>query len=388
MAKKINKLVKTLGIDLSIGKVKLCLLDLDREEKKLGGGWSSLPVNFEFIAEKEYEFTEGLTVAIEAFLAHHKTEAEEIQSIIFCTGGAYYMFKTFAEGMRYVASILKMIFPRQKVYFIRCDSELIELKNIFELPDSAASAFGCTNFLGTALLAAKTFSEGLAIDMGTISTSIIPILDGEIDPVAAYNPAGYIKHRYSTGKHVWYGAMHTQLTYITNQAKTKKGNYNLIHRSCTTNTLCSLLNLLEPDVANPHVQLETSKIMEREMSLLYMAETLGLDINSIDTQDLLDVTNDIYFQLIYKLSDIIRNILNNMNYKNFSTLKVMAAGLGQEAFIIPALLACGFDRSQIIVIGEDKQNKLWTATSVYGIALLALEKIIGEQINISMETIS
>lgn len=81
-----------------------------------------------------------------------------------------------------------MIFPRQKVYFIRVDGELINIDDIFELEDSEASAFGCTNYLGTSLLAMKNFSDGLAIDMGTISTSIIPIMNNKIDPIASYSP--------------------------------------------------------------------------------------------------------------------------------------------------------------------------------------------------------
>lgn len=39
-----KKFIKTLGIDLSIGKVKLCLLTYEKDSKSLGGGWSSLPV--------------------------------------------------------------------------------------------------------------------------------------------------------------------------------------------------------------------------------------------------------------------------------------------------------------------------------------------------------
>ena len=108
-AKIKSKLIHTLGIDLSIGKVKVCLLSFDPEEKRIGGGWSSLPVPFEPVAEKEYDFARNLNIAIEAFLKHHGRETIEIQSIVFCSGGAYYMFKTFAEGMRYVAGILKMI---------------------------------------------------------------------------------------------------------------------------------------------------------------------------------------------------------------------------------------------------------------------------------------
>lgn len=54
-----SKIIKTLGIDLSIGKVKLCLLTYDSSTKNIGGGWSSLPVNFEYISEKQYEYSNG-----------------------------------------------------------------------------------------------------------------------------------------------------------------------------------------------------------------------------------------------------------------------------------------------------------------------------------------
>ncbi len=378
-----KKLIKTLGIDLSIGKVKICLLTLEKEDMFIGGGWSSLPVNFEYTSEKNYEYTQGLSIAIESFLKHHNTETSEIKSVVFCTGGAYYMANSFAEGMRHSASIIKMIFPRQKVYFIRCDGQLIPINDIFELEDSEASAFGCTNFLGTSLIATKNFNEGLAIDMGTISTSIIPIIDGQIDPVALNNPKGYMQHRYSTGKHIWYGVMHTSLIHITNQAKTRKANYNLILRSCTTNTLCTILNIIDADIANVHVN-DSSKITHLDLAYMNLAETIGLDINSISFNELDEIAKDIYYQMILKLSDNIRNILSNMNYKSFDNLKILAGGLGQDAFIIPALSNTGFSKEQIITVTEDKESNLWTATSVYGLAILALENIIGDKINVSI----
>ena len=378
-----STIIKTLGIDLSIGKVKLCLLSLEKETKFIGGGWSSLKVNFEHTFEKNYEYNQGLSIAIEAFLKHHNTESTEIQSVVFCSGGAYYMSNSFAEGMRHSAGIIKMLFPRQKVYFIRCDGELIPINDIFELEDSEASAFGCTNFLGTSIIAAKNFDEGLAIDMGTISTSIIPITNGKIDPVAAYNPKGYMQHRYATGKHLWYGAMHTSLIHITNQAKTKKAKYNLILRSCNTNTLCTILNIIEANVANVHVN-DSDKITQLDLAYMDLAETIGLDKNSISESELDEIAKDIYYQMVEKLAENIRSIIANMNYKNFDDLKVLVGGLGQEAFIIPALSFSGFSQEQIIRVIEDEQSNLWTATSVYGLAILALEKIIGEKIDVSI----
>lgn len=384
--KKDSNIINTLGIDLSIGKVKLCLLSYNKENKNILGGWSSLAVPFEYIAEKEYDYNNNLTIAIEAFLKHHNKEAKDINSVVFCSGGAYYMFKTFGEGLRYTASILKMIFPRQKVYFIRCDSKLFDIDEIFDLPDEEASAFSSTNFLGVSLLASKFFDEGLAIDMGTISTSIIPIVNGVIDPISRYNPQGYTHHRYSTGKHIWYGVMHTPLNYITYQAKTKKSFYNLILRSCSTSTLCNIFNLLDPDSANRHVSAESKITDNKLMEFIKLAETVGLDINSVSSEELVEIAHDIYSQMIINLSNIIKNILINMNYTSFDNLKVLAGGLGQDAFIVPALKNCGFNDNQIIKIAEDKRSDLWSATSVYGLAVLALENIINEPILVSIES--
>jgi uncharacterized hydantoinase/oxoprolinase family protein len=382
---KKSDVINTLGIDLSIGKVKLCLISYDKNDKKILGGWSSLPVPFDYIAEKEYDYNRNLTVAIEAFLTHHGKEPKDINSIVFCSGGAYYMFKTFAEGLRYTAGILKMIFPRQKVYFIRCDSKLFDINEIFDLEDDEASAFSSTNFLGTSLLASKFFDEGLAIDMGTISTSIIPIINGVIDPISRHNPKGYTHHRYSTGKHIWYGVMHTPLNYITYQAKTKRSSYNLILRSCTTSTLCNIFNLLDPESANRHVYDHAKMTDNKLMEFIKLAETVGLDINSVSSEELVDIAHDIYAQMLINLSNIIKNILINMNYTSFENLKVLASGLGQDAFIVPALKNCGFESHQIIKIAEDKRSDLWSASSVYGLAILALETIIDEPVQVSIE---
>jgi len=384
-----NSLIHTLGIDLSIGKVKLCLLSLDKENKFITGGWTSLPVEFEYISEKNYDFSKGLSIAIDAFLKHHSLKVEDIKSTIFCTGGAYYMFKSFIDGLRYTAGVLKMVFNKQKVYFIRCDGKLFKLKEIFDVNEKEASSFNSTNFLGTSILATKIFNEGLAIDMGTISTSIIPIINGEIDPSAKLNPSGYTKHRYTTGKHIWYGSMHTPLNYITKTVKTNKSLYNLILRSCSTSTLCTILGILPPSVANVHVNMDSSRIKDNdELAYIQMAETVGLDINSISKDEIYEITKNIYYQVIYNISEIIKNIINNTNFSSFENLKVLSCGLGQNAFIIPALINCGFDKSQIITLEQDKESNLWTATSVYGLAVKAMEDIIKEPLIIDFRDLS
>lgn len=377
--------INTLGIDLSIGKVKICLTSINKETKHVTGAWASLPVRFEYISEKNYDFSQNLATAIEAFLTHHKKEKTDIDSIVFCSGGAFYMFETFAEGLRYSAGVLKMVFPHQQVYFIRADAELIELDQIFELEDEEASGFCSTNFLGTSLLAQKIFSNGLAIDMGTISTSIIPIINHQIDPVAKYNPKSYIKHRYATGKHTWFGAMHTALDHITHKANTQKASYPLILRSCDTSVLCSILELIEPDETDIHVS-KVNKMPDLETSFRRLAETIGLDVNSIERSELYEIAINIYNQMIDRLSENIKTILTNMNYSNFDDLKVLSAGLGQSAFIVPALRNCGFEDEQIITLAQDKTSSLWTATSVYGLAILAGEKIFGEKLSMIFET--
>lgn len=382
--KLISDFVNTLGVDLSIGKVKLCLTTITKETKHITGAWTSLPVKFEYISEKNYNFSESLANAIESFLTHHKKEKTDIDSIVFCSGGAFYMFETFAEGLRHSASIMKMLFPNQKVYFIRADAELIEIDQVFELEDEEASGFCCTNFLGTSLLAQKIFSDGLAIDMGTISTSIIPIVNSQIDPIAIYNPKSYAKHRYATGKHTWFGAMHTTLDHITHKAKTPKATYPLILRSCDTSVICSILELLESEETDIHVP-KVNKLPDMQTSFMRLAETIGLDINSIATSELYEIAVDIYNQMIDRLSENIRSILANINI-DFENIKVLSAGLGQTAFILPALKNCGFEDEQIITLAQDKTSSLWTATSVYGLAILAGEKIFGEKLSMTFET--
>lgn len=382
---KKTSIINSIGIDLSIGKVKICMLSIEVETKKVIGAWSSLPVPFEYISEKNYNFSNNLFVAIDAFLKHHKKEVEEIDSVVFCSGGAYYMFPSFIEGLRYTAGALKMIFPKQKVFFIRCDTDLLPINDIFDLPDEDGASYCNTNFLGTSLLAKRLFNDGLAIDMGTISTSIIPIIHGEIDPIVRNNPNGYTQHRYATGKHIWFGAMHTQLDHITHVARTRKAEYPLILRACNTNVLCSILGLLDSYEADRHVA-DYNKIPDMETAFIRLAETIGMDINSISRLELFDIAADIYDQMKYRLSKIIRTILTNTNYKNFDELRVLSAGLGQTAFIIPALNACGFYEEQIITLADDKESTLWSATSVYGLAILGAEKLLGDKIPMNFET--
>ena len=78
-------------------------------------------------------------------------------------------------------------------------------------------------------------------------------------------------------------------------------------------------------------------------------------------------------------------LLEDLNLSYFENLKVLASGLGQDAFVVPALKNCGFESHQIIKIAEDKRSDLWSASSVYGLDILALETIIDEPVQVSIE---
>lgn len=367
-------MIRSLGIDLSVGKIKLCLLTLSDQGEKFSGGWVSLPVPFEYINEREYVFEDGLKKAINVFLEHNNTGVKEIDIVIFCTGGAYYMFKSFNDGLKYVVGILDKLFNNKEVYFIRSDSELIHINKIKKLPFKQASAFTCTNFLGTSILASKIIKDGLAIDMGTISTSIIPIINGVIDPQAKVDPENYVLHRYTTGKHLWYGVMLTPIIYISHTVETNKNRYILSRRCCMTDSICSILDLIDSQTANKHVSDRSSFLPSKEMAYINLAESLGVDVDFIGKKELQSVAKRIYNIFLDKFSNYIQDIIKYSNLPVKSKLKIMVGGLGERVFIKPALKKLGFKDKQIISIPEDGSN-LWSATSVYGLALYGLEKI-------------
>lgn len=116
------------------------------------------------------------------------------------------VFRTKADGVRYVVRCVQQAFPRLPLYGLDADGGFVDLRR--PLDDSLALA--ATNWLATAKLLAKFRPTCVLLDIGSTTTDIIPILKGRVVATGRSDT-----DRLLAGELVYTGVLRTPVNAVT-----------------------------------------------------------------------------------------------------------------------------------------------------------------------------
>jgi hypothetical protein len=189
--------ITVLGLDIGGANVKAAGLEYeDGSARELRV--ASLP--FEIWREKEH-LPSILRAALETVFPAQKPQAIAVTM----TAELSDAFATKREGVGFVLDSLAAGFPGIDAFILSLQGEFVPLEEARKNPlDFAAS-----NWLATALLVGQTHPDCLLIDVGTTTTDMIPILNGQ---VAARGRTDL--DRLMAGELVYTGALRTNLAAI------------------------------------------------------------------------------------------------------------------------------------------------------------------------------
>jgi probable H4MPT-linked C1 transfer pathway protein len=117
-------------------------------------------------------------------------------------------FRTKREGVRYVLDALEASFPSESLHVYTVSGEFVGSGYARQHPLSVAAS----NWAATARWVSRRFPTCLLIDMGSTSTDLIPIVEGELAAFGRNDP-----ERLQNGELVYTGAVRTPIEAIVHQ---------------------------------------------------------------------------------------------------------------------------------------------------------------------------
>ena len=109
-----------------------------------------------------------------------------------------------------------------------------------------------------------------------------------------------------------------------------------------------------------------------------LAESIGLDRHLLSLKEAEEVQSVFLEAFIAQAAAAIERVLREEKAAEWRELQVAAFALGAEAVLIPALTRLGFQAHQWVTLDYRKSEGLWSASSVFAMALLALEHLGGQ----------
>lgn len=124
------------------------------------------------------------------------------------------MFRTKRDGVAFVLDAVATAFPAAEIRVFTADGRFLPVEQARQEPLAVAAA----NWAATARLVAERFSTSLLIDVGTTTTDIIPIVDGQVVSTGMTDP-----ERLASGELVYTGALRTPVEAIVRDVPYRDG---------------------------------------------------------------------------------------------------------------------------------------------------------------------
>ncbi|MGV3525884.1 MAG: hypothetical protein ACO1RX_16795 [Candidatus Sericytochromatia bacterium] len=366
----------TLGIDLDIDQVKLCLIQVDGPQRVPYVDWLIFRVPFNFGPDYYCEFGANLMETIAHFLFIKKLGPQQINRIYFVCGMPYSAFQTFEEGLHYTANVfIQSLFDPERVGILRADGKPFAPRELLQVKGEAASAFVATQFYGSSYLASRLSKNALVADIGTGMTQITPIIKSRIDPDGRAKLPRYLRYRYINQQLLHKGSLYTSVNQISDGVKMKDGVYPYSPRVCRMVAVASLLKTIHPEIAREH---DFPLLAEKDAQIL-LARAIGLDLKTLNTKEIQEIAQSIYDDLSDQLGAAFLAVLQRQG-RGSERLELITTGLAGKELMENAFRRNQAVRERLIHLADKLPHRLHEAGTAYGAALYAMDRLMDSSI--------
>jgi len=277
-------------------------------------------------------------------------------------------YETKREGVQQILSCAKKIFPDVPIYVLNTDAKLELLESAKQEPLSAASA----NWAATGWLVAQHLKNAVVVDVGSTSTSIIPVVNGQ---VAALGKTDLDKLIY--GELVYTGCLRTNVAAIVQSVPMRKGIAGV---SSELFALSGDVHIVLRNITPKDYSSETADGRGKTVrgALARLARVVCADTEMLTKQEIVDVAQYIYDKQIRQIADGLIKSYTCTKSLTSEKVPVVITGLGKDFLARRAAESIGVDA--IIDLGTLLPPIAVLATPAFAVALMTANKLEGENV--------
>lgn len=308
-------MVKIAGWDIGGANVKSALLEFNhgRSDELL-----TITQPFEIWREKD-RLSDVLRAVYSEMVPHSAPQAMAATM----TAELSDVFSTKREGVLFILESLRSSFPDTAIYVLSLSGEFVLLEDAAPRPLD----FAATNWVASAQWIAGVFSDCLLLDVGSTTTDILPILDGQIQVEGRTDPA-----RLASGELIFTGMLRTNLAAIVQSVPVGARVYRVASEyfaiSGDVNLILGNLHPEDYTCSTPDGQPPSVDSARRRLARLVCADTEMLSAAEID-----EMAKYIHEQQIRQIREGLEQVLLRLPRLRNHPVVVVGAGafLGSAA---------------------------------------------------------
>lgn len=268
------------------------------------------------------------------------------------------------EGVHHIIDTVDETFRGTHVLYLDVYGNLLPSNEARErYLDVAAS-----NWFATGWLASKLASRCVVVDIGSTSTSIIPVSNGSVNALGLND-----LEKLSAGELIYTGALRTNVAAIVDHVFLHGDKVPVSSEFfAQSGDVHLFLGNIKPDEYT--VDTPDGRGLSRREVAARIARVICADLDLLSYKDIEDISRYVYDAQVDYIADGIKRFLAHHN--NFtSDTPVYVTGLGASFLAVPALRRNGF--RDIRYLSEYIGSKGAKATPAFALALMGYESMRG-----------
>ena len=272
------------------------------------------------------------------------------------------------EGVNHVLDCVAQVFTDVPVFILDTEVNLRSMEEARMEPLKVAAA----NWPATGWMVAQLIRDCIIVDIGSTTTSIIPVVDGEIAAAGKTD-----LEKLQNGELVYTGSLRTNVATVVNsiliRGRTARVSSELFAQSGDVHLI--LGNIREEDYTTETADGRGKTRME---CLARLARVVCADIEMLSEIEIVEMARYIHEAQVEQVADGLRQVYNRLKSRLKGEVPVVATGLGRDFLVRKAAQRAGFH--QIIDLGELMGVGAAIASPSVGVALMVATKLEGRRI--------
>ncbi len=277
-------------------------------------------------------------------------------------------FSTKREGVNYILDCVSQISRKTSILVLNVDAKFCSVETARSEPLRVAAA----NWVATGWMVSQMISDCVVVDVGSTSTSIIPILEGKL---AAHGKTDLEK--LIVGELVYTGSLRTNVAAIV-QSIPAKGNLSRVSSELFAQS--GDVHLLLANIKPEEYTAETAdgKGKSRNETLTRLARVVCADAEMLTEPEIIQIAEFVFENQIEQIACALSQVYSCLEPNSKKLVPAVVTGIGAGFLAKNAALKA--DLAKIIELKELMPKGAVLVSPAVGVALMAANQLEGRRL--------
>ena len=274
-------------------------------------------------------------------------------------------YQTKGEGVKHILSCVKEAFPELPIYVLDYSAEILSLSDALKEPLSVAAA----NWCATGWLVAQHLKDCVIVDVGSTSTSIIPVLNWKVVALGKTD-----LEKLLCGELVYTGSLRTNVAAIVQKIPIRGGIAGV---SSELFALSADVHLVLGNINEKEYTSETADGRKKSIyeALARLSRVVCADTEILSEEEIMRMAKYIHKAQVLQVAKRLSRVYKRVDSKNQKNVPIVVTGLGRNFIARKAAEKIGANR--IMDLGSLIQEEAVYASPAFGVSLKLANKLEG-----------